>query len=127
MRFSKEMAGQLYMAVTGGGLDCELRHRWHNGEYRYEIQWVFKDIGNKGAMRYWQFTILIPEWQPEEFEVKGCNSNPGYTNNVPLQRSRKEEVRQRVHKELYRILEQSGEWQEEQQRRYDEYAELHGG
>jgi hypothetical protein len=127
MRFSKEMAEQLYMAITGGALDCELRHCWYNGEYRYEIQWVFKDIDNKGRIRYWQFTILIPEQRPEEFEVKGCNSNPHYTNNTSLQRSRKEEVRQRAYKELYRILEQSDEWQNEQQRLYDEYVELHGG
>jgi hypothetical protein len=59
--------------------------------------------------------------------VKGCAGNPKYKSNTPLQNSRKEEVQQKAHKELYRILEQSDEWQEEQQRLYDEYVELHGG
>jgi hypothetical protein len=69
----------------------------------------------------------VPARNPEGFEVRGCNSNPQYTKNVPLQQSRKEEVRQKVSEELYRVLKLSEEWQQEQQDLYDEYAELHGG
>jgi hypothetical protein len=129
MEFTKEMAEQLYLAVTGGGLDCKLRGRWYNRktEYRYDITWVYKDTDIKGRTRFWEFTISVPMRNPEGFEVHGHPGNPGYTNNIPLQHSRKEEARQKVKKELRRILETSEEWQQEQQDLYDEYVELHGG
>jgi hypothetical protein len=127
MEFTKEMAERLYIAVTGNAIDCELRRRRYNSEYRYEIKWVFRDTNDKGQVQYWQFIILIPEKRPEEFEVKGCSSNPKYTKNIPLQHSYKERVRQTVSQELHKILEQSEEWRMEQQEAYDEYAKLHGG
>jgi hypothetical protein len=123
------MAEQLYMAVTGGGFDCKLRGRWYNRktEYRYDITSVSKDMNNNGKARFWKFTLSVPTHNPEGFEVRGCSSNPHYTNNVPLQHSRKEEVRQKVSEELYRILSRSEEWQQEQQDLYDAYVESHGG
>jgi hypothetical protein len=129
MEFTKEMAEKLYLAVTGGGLDCKLRGRWYNHktEYRYDITWVFKDTDHKGTVRFWEFTVSVPARDPEMFEVMGCSNNPQYTKNVPLQQSRKEEARQKVSEELYRILRQSEEWQQEQQDLYDEYAVSHGG
>jgi hypothetical protein len=129
MEFTKEMAERLYMAVTGDALDCKLQGRWYNRktEYRYDITLVFKDTDNKGSTRFWEFTILVPMRNPEGFEVRGCSNNPQYIKNVPLQQSRKEEVRQKVSEELYRILRLSGEWQHEQQDLYDEYASSHGG
>jgi hypothetical protein len=129
MEFTKEMAEQLYSAVTGGGLDCKLRGRWHNRktEYRYDITWVYKETDNKGSTRFWEFTISVPVRNPEGFEVRGCGSNPQYTKKGLLQQSRKEEARQKVSGELRRILRLSEEWQREQQDLYDEYVELHGG
>jgi hypothetical protein len=129
MEFTRKMAEQLYLAVTGDGLDCKLRGRWYNRKtkYHYDITWVYKDTDNKGGARFWEFTISVPMCNPEGFEVRGCSSNPQYTKNVPLQQSRKEEVRQKVLEELYRILKLSEEWQQEQQYLYDEYVELHGG
>jgi hypothetical protein len=129
MEFTKEMAEQLYMAVTGGGLDCKLKGRWYNRktEYHYDITWVRKETDNKGKTRFWEFTISVPMRNPELFEVRGCGSNPQYTSKGLVQKSHKEEVRQSVSKELYRILKRSKEWQQEQQDLYDEYVELHGG
>jgi hypothetical protein len=129
MEFTKEMAEQLYLAVTGDALDCKLQGRWYNRktEYHYDITWVYKDTDNKGNTRYWEFMVSVPMRDPESFEVRGHSSNPQYKKDTSLRVSRKEEARQKVSKELYRILRRSEEWQQEQQDLYDEYAELHGG
>jgi hypothetical protein len=127
MKFTKEMAEQLCTAITHDGLDCGINTRWSKAKnmWQYRITWVFKDIDGKGKSQYWEFTIVVPEINPEEFEVHGSPGNPGYT--TPLRLPRKEEVRQTAFRELYKILEQSQEWQEEQKAKWDTYVELHGG
>jgi hypothetical protein len=129
MKFTKEMVQRFGTAIAQDTAGCKTERRWSPAKnmWQYHYTLVNGGVDRKGNQRRWQFTITVPERCPEEFEVHGHPGNPGYTNNVPLQRARKEEVTAAAGKEMYKLLEESEEWQEERQALWDEYAELHGG
>ena len=111
MQLTKEAAERFFSALTGGGFDNRFWQVDHGDRLksRYIVRWVFKDVHDNWC----QYTIIVPEYEPERFEVQGCKHNPGYTGSAGNRRVQKEVIRKQVADALGRVLRGSGRYQDD--------------
>jgi hypothetical protein len=119
MRFTREAAERFFSELTGGSFDSRLFHYGplERAKKRYVVRWVFKDSHNKWC----QYTVVVPEYAPERFEVHGWKHNQGYTSSAMYRREQKEVIRNLAVEVLDRILRDLGTGQEEDDEDEDEY------